>query len=200
MHEDPVMFADAQEMIEWLNENNIKVLPRQLDGTLVKDRAARIYETAQVKWFDSFYKTKTFGQDLGILDNQQSTSLSEAGRACCGGRQTCLDQNYKQRHFFVGNRFPDWYCSVNHFFLYVKQVTGEIYVNKDCKMNFAHEVGPIGNLDNSDAVLTWTKDQLVNNTMPTIQCKKHNCFCGLCAPKAQDLDTYNSIMKKYQTN
>jgi pyruvate-formate lyase-activating enzyme len=200
MHREPDLFADAQQMIEWLNENRIRVLPRQLDGTLVKEQSEREYGTAQIKWFDNFYQSKTFGSSSPMLDDSQPANLSDVGRACCGGRQTCLDQNYKQRHFFVSNRFPDWYCSVNHFFLYVKQVTGEIYVNKDCKMNFAHEVGPIGNLTHSDAVLSWTKDQLSNNTMPTIQCKKHNCFCGLCAPKSQDRDTYNSIMKKYQTN
>lgn len=200
MHREPELFADAQDMIVWLNENNIKVLPRQLDGDLVKEKSSTTYETAQVKWFDSFYKTKTFGKPLEILDHKQPVNLSDVGRACCGGRQTCLDQNYKQRHFFVSNKFPDWYCSVNHFFLYVKQVTGEIYVNKDCKMNFEHQVGPIGNLADTQAVLTWTRDMLYNNTMPVIQCKKPNCFCGLCAPKAQDLDTYKSIMHKYQTN
>ena len=31
-----------------------------------------------------------------------------------------------------------------------------------------------------------------------IQCKKDICYCGLCAPKAKNLDTYKSIMKKYQ--
>jgi hypothetical protein len=114
------------------------------------------------------------------------------------GRQVCADTNYQQRHFFVENKFPDWYCSVNHFFLYVKQVNGEIFVNKDCKMNFNGEVGAIGNLKDSSELLNALQHQIQSNTMPVIQCKKYNCLCGLCAPKAKSLDTYKSIMKKYQ--
>ena len=199
MHREPDLFADAQDMIAWLAENNIGGLPRQLDGSLVKEHSESEYGTAQVKWFDKFYQSKTFGQDSKLLDDSQPANLSDVGRACCGGRQTCLDQDYKQRHFFVSNKFPDWYCSVNHFFLYVKQVTGEIYVNKDCKMNFDQQVAPIGTLEDTQSLLTWTRDSLYNNTMPIIQCKKSTCFCGLCAPKAQTRDTYDSIMKKYKT-
>jgi hypothetical protein len=124
--------------------------------------------------------------------------LTKVGRACCGGRQTCTDQNYKQRHFYVENKFPDWYCSVNHFFLYVKQVNGEIYVNRDCKMNFKGEVGPIGNLNDTDNILSTLRNQLDTDSLPIIQCKKHQCMCGLCAPKANTLEKYNEIMKKYQ--
>jgi hypothetical protein len=98
----------------------------------------------------------------------------------------------------VENKFTDWYCSVNHFFLYVKQVNGEIFVNKDCKMNFNGQVGAIGNLNDSYKILQTLKSQILNNDMPVIQCKKNNCLCGLCAPKAKNLDTYKSIMKKYQ--
>ena len=128
----------------------------------------------------------------------ESKDLSQVGRACCGGRQTCADQNYKDRQYYVlDNRFPDWYCSVNQFFLFVKQLTGEVYVNKDCKMTFDGTVGPIGNLSNTDAIINKLKEQMVNG-QSTIQCKRDTCLCGLCAPKAKNLDTYKSIMKKYQ--
>jgi hypothetical protein len=109
-----------------------------------------------------------------------------------------LDQNYKERQYYVlDNKFPDWYCSVNQFFLFVKQVTGEIYVSKDCKMTFDGTVGPIGNLSDASSVIDELKNQLAQG-QPIIQCKKHKCHCGLCAPKAKNLDTYQSIMKKYQ--
>ena len=87
--------------------------------------------------------------------------------------------------------------NVNQFFLFVKQLTGEVYVNKDCKMTFEGTVGPIGNLSNTDAIINTLKEQLING-QPIIQCKRDNCLCGLCAPKAKNLDTYQSIMKKYQ--
>jgi pyruvate-formate lyase-activating enzyme len=199
MHQEPDLFADSQGMIEWLNQNNINVLPRQLDNDAgVAENKKRIYNQDQIIWFNALYQTKTFGDFNKILDESESAHLTNVGRACCGGRQICADQNHKQRHFYVNNKFPDWYCSVNHFFLYVKQVNGEIFVNKDCKMNFDGTVGPIGNLNNTHGILSKLRDQLDTHTLPVIQCKKHNCLCGLCAPKAKDLTTYNKIIKKYQ--
>jgi hypothetical protein len=197
MHQKDELFQDAAGMINWLTQNNIKILPTQLDCDSGVD-GKRIYDQSQVQWFDKFYKTKTFGQSTTLLQDKTESHLTDIGRACCGGRQICGDQNYKQRNFYVENKFPNWYCSVNHFFLFVKQVNGEIYTNKDCKMNFDGTVGPIGNLTNTADILTNLQNQLDSNTLPIIQCKKYNCLCGLCAPKAKELDTYKSIMKKYQ--
>ena len=197
MHQQSELFQDANNMIDWLSEKNIRILPRQLDGNIGVD-GDRIYNQQQVQWFDKLFKTKSFGQTGTVLQDKQESHLTDVGRACCGGRQTCTNQNYKQRHFYVENKFPDWYCSVNHFFLYVKQVNGEIFVNKDCKMNFEGSVGPIGNLKEADKIISTLKNQLDKCSLPVIQCKKYKCLCGLCAPKAKDLDTYNKIMKKYQ--
>lgn len=197
MHHKPELFKDFNYMIEWLQQNNIKMLPKQLDSDAGAD-GKRIYEPKQVKWFDKFYKTKTFGKSVQLSDTEQGLHLTDVGRACCGGRQVCGDKEYHERHFFVENKFPDWYCSVNHFFLFVKQVNGEVFVNKDCKMNFDGQIGAIGNLNNSDKILETLESQIINKKMPVIQCKKYNCLCGLCAPKAKSLDTYRSIMEKYQ--
>ena len=199
MHNEPELFAEAQAMIAWLEANNIRVLPRQLDDPTNNKRN---YNEQQVKWFDSLYQRRSYGTTEAIeVESTQDVNLSDVGRACCGGRQVCLDQNYKERTFFVmDNKFTDWYCSVNWFFLYVKQVFKEVYVNKDCKMNFDGSVGPIGTLDQSEELLTTLAKQLDSGTVPVIQCKKYNCFCGLCAPKAQDLETYNEIITKYQRN
>jgi pyruvate-formate lyase-activating enzyme len=197
MHQEDELFQDATNMVEWLTQNNIKILPRQLDND-IGVAGKRLYDQSQVTWFDKFYQTKTFGSVTNLLENKLESHLTDVGRACCGGRQTCGDQNYKQRHFYVENKFPDWYCSVNHFFLYVKQVNGEIYVNRDCKMNFDGTVGPIGNLSDTADILSTLQNQLDTNSVPVIQCKKHTCYCGLCAPKAKNLDTYRLIMKKYQ--
>lgn len=198
MHQQSELFEDSKKMMSWLESNNIRMLPRQLDND-TGTSGQRIYKQDQVKWFDGFYKTKTFGATDTILDAEKDQHLTNVGRACCGGRQVCGNQDYQQRHFFVANKFKDWYCSVNHFFLYVKQVTGEIFVNKDCKMNFDGTVGPIGNLHESEKLLQDLNLHIKNHTVPIIQCQKRNCLCGLCAPKAKSLDTYKSIMEKYQT-
>ena len=196
MHQQPDLFKDSLDMIEWLDQNNIKVLPRQLDGH-GSDGGKRIYSQQQVQWFSKLYKDKTFGAPENLLQDKSDLKLTDVGRACCGGRQVCTNKNLKQRHFYVENKFPDWYCSVNHFFLFVKQVNGEVFVNKDCKMNFDGQVGPIGTLNNTQEILSTLRHQLETNSLPVIQCKKKQCFCGLCAPKAKDQKTYNSIMEKY---
>ena len=64
-------------------------------------------------------------------------------------------------------------------------------------MNFDGAVGPIGNLTDPAKILSTLQNQLDTNSLPIIQCKKHNCLCGLCAPKAKKLETYNKIMEKY---
>jgi hypothetical protein len=197
MHQQPNLFKDSLDMIEWLDQNNIKVLPRQLDGHGGSNGGKRIYSQQQVQWFSKLYKDKTFGAPENLLQDKSDSKLTDVGRACCGGRQVCANKNLKQRHFYVENKFPDWYCSVNHFFLFVKQVNGEVFVNKDCKMNFDGQVGPIGTLNNTQQILSTLRDQLETNSLPVIQCKKKQCFCGLCAPKAKDQKTYNSIMEKY---
>ena len=182
MHKQSELFEDANRMIAWLEQNNIACLPKELDGDYT-------YNAEQIIWFDRLDQSKTFGDTV----EQYATR-----RACCGGRQLCTNQDYKQRNHYVSNQFPDWYCSVNHFFLHVKQVTGEIFVNKDCKMSFTGAVGPIGQLDQADLILSNLKKQFDTDTLPVVQCKKSQCHCGLCAPKAQSLETYTNIMKKYQ--
>jgi len=199
MHANVDLFTDSCQMIEWCKDNDITYLPRQLDHGPSKTEYN--YNSQQVTWFDSLYHTKTYNKidkNVEIMQIENKFDLSDSGRACCGGRQLCTNQNQKQRNFFVDNKFPDWFCSVNHFFLYIKQVNGEIFTNKDCKMGFNGKREPIGNLNNTAELLTWTKDRLINNTLPTIQCKNYQCLCGLCAPKAKILSDYNTIMEKYQ--
>jgi pyruvate-formate lyase-activating enzyme len=199
MHPTPELFADATNMIEWLKENNIRHLPKQLDHN--PNMPQFNYYPTQVTWFDNLYSERSYQVDTPVANSpaqENRVDMADTGRACCGGRQLCKDSNYKSRDFFVNNKFPDWHCSVNHFFLYIKQATEEIFVNKDCKMNFDGAVGPIGTLSNSQHLLDITKQQLESNTQPIIQCKKSRCVCGLCAPKAKNLESYQQIMKKYQ--
>jgi len=198
MHGNKKLFDESVEMIEWCKKNNIQYLPRQLDHS---PKATQFnYNSSQVIWFDNLYKQKSKNNKYSVEFKKVDDyyDLSDSGRACCGGRQLCQDKNYKDKTFFVENKFTDWYCSVNEFFLYVKQVNQEIYTNKDCKMNHSGEVAPIGTLAESEKLLNFTQTHLDNNTMPVIQCKKFKCVCGLCAPKAKHLDDFNDIMKKYR--
>jgi hypothetical protein len=200
MHADEHKFADSKHMIGWLDQHNIRNLPRQLDHKV--ERTDLNYNQQQVVWFENLYTKHSRAQNTKLpelkFDQQQNIDLADTGRACCGGRQLCENSNYKDRKFYVHNKFSGWHCSVNHFFLYVKQVTKEVFVNKDCKMNFDGTVSAIGFLDNTQTLLETLRQQLSTNTLPVIQCAKSRCYCGLCSPKAQDIDTYRAIMQKYQ--
>jgi pyruvate-formate lyase-activating enzyme len=197
MHSKEHLFKESLDMIEWCQQNNILYLPRQLDHGPKKIHFN--YTSGQVQWFDQLYKQKSKNKKYNVEFKKVNDKydLTDSGRACCGGRQLCQDKNYKERTFFVENKFTDWYCSVNEFFLYVKQVNGEIYTNKDCKMNYDSSVGPIGTLAECNKLLLYVEEHLNNNTTPVIQCKKNRCLCGLCAPKAENLTDFQTIMKKY---
>lgn len=198
MHTQDENFADDLAMIEFCKSNEIKYLPRQLDHG-PKDTRWN-YKPYQVVWFEEFYKKKGFNNSnqVTLSAEKETTDLADVGRVCCGGRQLSLNQNYRERAFYVQNKFPNWYCSVNWFFVSIKQITNEVFVNKDCRMNFKGSVGPIGYLDNTDKILTELQNKLDNNTLPVIQCKKTRCVCGLCAPKAKEFSTFDKIMKKYK--
>ena len=184
----PDQFDECLDMTNWLTENNISQLPKQIDHPAANTEFN--YQPQQVIWFEKFYK-KSLSH---AIKSNNNVDLAATGRSCCGGRQMCVNQDRQNPHKFVDNHFPNWYCSVDQFFLYVKQINGEVYVNKDCKMNFDGTVGPIGTLNNVEPILQQARDP----NRPTIRCAKHRCDCGLCAPKAADQDTYKNIMRKYE--
>jgi len=203
MHPKKERWENCINMIEWLKQNNIDYLPRQLDhGSMVTHFN---YYEYQLEWFKNLYSERNGKkQKLDIewkteKGNEKKFDLSDSGRSCCGGRLLCSNSDYKNTEAFVNNKFKGWSCSVNEFFLYIKQVNGEIYVNKDCKMDFNGEVAPIGNLKNSDNLLNWTRKNIENQTMPVITCDKEQCFCGVCAPKTKFKSDFNNTVKKYRT-
>ena len=199
IHSDPVLFEDSLKFEKWCQENSIRYLPKQLDHGPSHPQFK--YEEKQVIWFNKLYKKRSYNTEITLPlndDKDEKYDLSSKGRSCCGGRQLVLDEDYKKRSAFVKNNFQGWYCSVNEFFLFIKQINGEIYTNKDCRMNFSGEIGPIGNLNNAESLLRETQANLKSENRKIIQCKKTRCACGLCAPKAQIKEDFNRIMKKYQ--
>ena len=197
---NPLHWDDALAMIEFCKDNNIRYLPRQLDKQLNKPTQHEnfMYTPEQVEWLNNLYNDLSYNSKTNIQTSDNNITLSNVGRACCGGRQMCADQNYKKREFYIqDNNFNGWKCSVNWFFLYIKQINGEVFTNRDCKMRFDGSVGAIGNLSDTQSMIDYLKTNLENNTLPTITCAKKQCFCGLCAPKAVDQETYDAIIKKY---
>lgn len=190
---NPMHFDDAISMIEFCKENNVEYLPRQLDRRYSDDH---MYSPEQVSWLNQLYNDKSYKTEEIKIDNTINTNMTKVGRACCGGRQVCTDGNFKERNFFIKNNFEGWKCSVNWFFLYIRQISKEVFHNKDCRMKFDGTVGPIGNIDQAELMLDNLKN-IMGKEMPVITCAKKACFCGLCSPKADNLQDFNKIFQKY---
>lgn len=207
-------WENALEMINWCKENNIPFLPRQIDHSW---RQLKFwYTTEQAQWLREFHLTgkvstspcgSSCGQNQNLSVGQKINfvkksviklvNMNSEGRQCCGGNPLHVDQDYTTTQTHVDNTFKDWSCGVNYFFVFIKQSTKEIFVNKDCKMNFNGTVGPIGHLNSYQQLLEHTKLQLENEETYAITCAKKTCLCGICSPKASTKEKFNEIIKKY---
>jgi len=172
-------------MIEFCKNHDMRYETRQIDHDWFDWRFN--YTPEQAEFITGKRPASLLQTATAIVT--QGVNLSAEGRACCGGQTLCTNSGCTK---FVDNRFKGWNCSVDKFFLYIRQTTGEIFTNKDCRMNFDGKVGPIGNLKNTQALL----DRVEQGT-DTIVCKKSRCWCGICAPKALDKKDYESIMTRY---
>lgn len=201
MHSNFDYWPELEQVIDFCKHNDIQYLPRHLDGDVNAN-----YNSQQIKWFQNLWQTKTPIQSVTVqkeLTKQVSQNLeaggnlAKTGRACCGGRLLCVNEDLTKPVFYVpNNNFQGWSCSVNWYFLYVKQVTKEIFSNKDCMMNFDGGIGPIGSLSNPSRLINQLKQWVQDKKMPVIECKKSRCSCGICAPKSQDKKSFFKVMKK----
>jgi len=205
MHGNQKHWPDLLELIDFCKQHDINCLPRQLDGPINSN-----YNPEQIVWFKDFWKQKNppksqkkqsqLLSDKTTALESTNVKLTNVGRACCGGRLMCTNSELKNPIFYVpDNVFTGWHCSVNWFFLYVKQHTREIFTNKDCRMRFDGTVGPIGDLDHAQDLINQTKNLLHNRSMPVITCAKDHCWCGLCSPKAETKQDFLKIMDKHIT-
>ena len=181
----PKHWEACRDMEDWCKQQGVRYHLRQIDHSIFDRRFN--YSAEQSEYLTGEKPVGLATIALAAVTGQ--INLSESGRACCGGQELCCGSATTE--WVPGNNFKGWHCSVNEFFLYIKQNTGEVYTNKDCKMNFNGSVGPIGHLSDTPAIL-----ESIKNTSPII-CKKRSCWCGLCAPKAKTKHEYERIMVKY---
>jgi hypothetical protein len=187
------------DLIEWCNDNDIDYLPRSLDG---RDR---VYSAEQLQWLRDMYSGLTNSKSKETQDRllaqgdtftKKESTLSSQGRACCGGRSLCINKNLRESvRWIPGNNFQGWHCSVNHFFVYLKQHDGRIFTNKDCLVGYNNKREPIGHLSNWKKLVEETKQRLTADQMPYLVCPITRCQCGLCAPKAETREELDDIMK-----
>lgn len=178
----PKYWNECIAMIDYCQTHNIKYHMRQIDHSWFDTRFN--YTAEQVEYITKKKPASFTDKALALVKN--GFDLDAKGRSCCGGNTLCADGCNVNR---VVNKFKGWHCSVDKYFLYIKQSTGEVFTNKDCRMNWNGNVGPIGNLNNTEDIL----NRLRNGT-PTIICKKTKCWCGLCAPKSKDGATLAKVL------
>lgn len=134
-------------------------------------------------------------------------NIAEAlGRPCCGSRvmETCSSGGCLTKTKFLDyQKFRNWQCSVNWFFLHIEQQTDKIFHHQTCQARFDGTRGPIGSISESDKILDWLRDKLETNTMPIIKCPlgpNKLCGCGLCSPKSTDLQQLKNILPRHINN
>jgi pyruvate-formate lyase-activating enzyme len=201
MHNDPVHFAESEKIVEFCRAHDFRYVTKPLDNT--EERWA--YTEEQFNKLKTFWmntvpvsKQNNYKNNLDSIEIKNNKVMSiENGRPCCGGRKLSLNNDLKSSVSFVAQQgFKGWYCSVNWFFLFVRQLDGAVYTNKDCKTSTTGQVEPLGNLNDYQLILDTLIIQLDNPEPPIIQCVKDICMCGFCAPKAQDLDDYKKLLSR----
>ena len=184
MHNHPTMWARCQSAIAFCKLHDIKYIVKPLDNI----DSAWAYSQDQIEFLRP-------GEQK--IDFVPSGSVIKQGRQCCGGRLLSTNGNLKSRETFVAKQgFTDWHCSVNWFFLFVRQLDGAVYTNKDCMTSTTGLVEPLGYIDQYSTIISQLERQL-SGEMPVIKCVKPTCRCGYCAPKAQHAEDFTQLMNRY---
>ena len=187
MHNNPSLWDKSINATEFCKTNNIKYINKAFDT----NNSDFSYTTEQYNYIKGVWK-------IDDKNTKEKTISICEGRACCGGRKLALNNDLKSNVTFVQHQgFRNWYCSVNWFFLFVQQTSGNVYVNKDCRMGFNGKVEPLGNLASYQTIIDNLKNQFASKSMPVIQCAKSICVCGYCAPKAEQLEDFKDLISRH---
>ena len=179
-------WSDSQAAIEFCQQHKINYLPKVVDTPVHKEFK---YQDHQVDYMKVFWMTQA------PVDSDKN--MLEQGRACCGGRKLSVNGDLRSKVTYVPQQgFRGWSCSVNWYFLFVEQLTGLVYTNKDCKTSTTGRVEPLGTLDNSQDIIDTVKHQLATG-MPVIRCVKDRCACGYCAPKAETQEDFLNLLGRH---
>lgn len=185
MHTDH--FEECVQVCEELKSLGIKHNPRPIgDGNIERKgwfidsdgsqrRTSHDYNSDQEKWYFEY---------LGI-------SSPKEGRNCCGGR--CIEGKVNgewKSVSFINTNFKDWFCSVDKYFMHIDQHTGNVYHHQTCQALHNGLRGPIGNLKDTGKILQY-KQENENNI---IVCPNNRCGCGMCVPKAKNINDFKNII------
>lgn len=184
LYPHPSFWNDIVLFIDWCKTNQINIKPKLLDGDWV-------YDKHQIEYISQFMNTSAM---------EAGKKLSSQGRACCGGRTLCINNDFRSRHRFIpqkDNNYSGWLCSVRHFFLHANSVKGTFYSNKDCSVKDNQGLGALADINTMDDYISKIEEQTNNGKMLYVKCVQKKCVCGICAPKSKNLDQLEKSMKLY---
>jgi len=183
-----------------LKSKGIKCSPRPIgDGAILRKgwfidsdgtnrRTSHEYTVEQQAWF---------WNEMGVKEKPAGAAEgNQLGRACCGGRKLegKVDEVW-QPIKLIETKFENWHCMVDWFFLYVDQETKDVYHHQTCKAFFDKTTGAIGNLSNAQQMLDDLKNRLNQDVIPSIVCPNIRCGCGMCTPKAKNIDDFKILQQ-----
>lgn len=205
MHPDNKLWEDSESIIEFCKQHNINYTPKPVDKKdFYLNAESWEYTAEQFNKFKTFWISKVpttqqleYKKKMDTIGTSATVQSLSEGRPCCGGRKLSLNKDLKSAITFVPKQgFKGWSCSVNWFFLYITQLTGKVYTNRDCRMSTTNKREPIGQLSESAEILTTLKTQLATQSMPIIKCDVDVCMCGICAPKAESQEDFMELIKR----
>lgn len=216
MHKGPTNFAECQDLAKQLDQDGISYALKPIGAT------QNIHDNWDGKGVHSYTKDQTThlmqywarpnntsgnnittpsSNDVKMLEVDNRFVVATAGYPCCSEKPLCVNQDRKNPVIKIPmTGFKDWYCSVNWYFLFVKQSTEEVFHNKSCTAKLDGTLGPIGMLDQADKILSTLQKQIDNKAMPVMRCPKLVCGCGMCAPKAEQQEVFDQIMSAHIDN
>jgi pyruvate-formate lyase-activating enzyme len=200
MHNNTELFGDSEEMIEFCRSNQLRYVAKPLDNPGDEWQ----YNQTQFAKLKTFWISKvpvsqtiSYKKSLDPIGNVDTVSSIHEGRPCCGGRKLSLNGDLKSNVSFVPRQgFQGWSCSVNWFFLFVRQWDGAVYTNKDCLTSTTGLIEPLGYISEADKIIHKLQTQLATGTMPVIKCIKDICMCGFCSPKAENREDFMQLIKR----
>ena len=201
MHPDEHLFDDSNGVVEFCKTNSIDYVIKPVDSR----NPVWIYSKDQFQQLKNFWvgqvaptKQADYAQSIEHVGQSDQVQSIYQGRACCGGRKLSVNGDLKSSVSFVPRQgFEGWSCSVNWFFLFVRQVDGAVFTNKDCQTSTTGRVEPLGYLKTSNQIIDTLKKQFETQTMPIIKCVKEWCRCGFCAPKAESVEEFSKLIKRH---
>jgi pyruvate-formate lyase-activating enzyme len=200
MHNNKELFEDAESLVQFCKDNDIRYVLKPLDNSGTEWKySSEQFSKLKTFWIGEVPESKKdrYQKFINIAEEKSEVSSIDQGRPCCGGRKLSLNGDLKSCVSYVPKQgFRDWYCSVNWFFLFVRQLDGAVFTNKDCKTSTTGRVEPLGNLNDYQLILKKLKIQLDSTEPPIIKCVKDICMCGFCAPKSQNLKEYKKLLSR----